>query len=117
MGPPEDLCEGVSMAEKEKYYLWPREKYRVEHLKEAMLAWVKSVPMAHCSLPAIDKIAERRFTDLAVCILVEATLDERLRIGRGMSPTTIPMPAEVVQLDLRETKSPILEQVACCVKY
>jgi hypothetical protein len=112
MGPPEDLWEGVSAADMEKHYLWTREKYRAERLKEAMLAWVKSVPMAHCSFTAIEKIAERRFTDLAVCILAEATPDERLRIWPGMSPTTIPTPAEVVQWALREAKSPIPEQAA-----
>ena len=112
MGPPENLWEGVFAADMEKHYLWTREKYRVVHLKEAMLAWVKSVPMAHCSLPAIDKIVERRPTDLLVCILVDATLDEILRIWLGMSPTTIHMPAEVVQWALREAKSPIPEQAA-----
>ena len=96
MGPPENLWEGVFAADMEKHYLWTREKYRVEHLKEAMLAWVKSVPMAQCSLLAMEKITERRFNDLVVFILTEATPDERLRIWPGMSPTTIPITAEVV---------------------
>ena len=80
MGPPEDLWEGVSTMDTEKHYLWTREKYQAERLNEAMLAWVRSIPMARCSLPAMDKIIERQFNDLAVCILMEATLDERLRI-------------------------------------
>ena len=104
--------EGVFAVDMEKHYLGSREKYRAERLKEAMLAWDKSVPMAHCSCTAIEKIVERRFTDLAVCILAEAALDERLRIWPGMSPTTIPMPVEVVKWAFREAKSPILQQAA-----
>ena len=80
MGPPEDLWEGISVVKMEKHYLWTREKYRAERLMEAMLAWVKSVPMAHYSFTVIEKIAERRLTDLAVCILAEASPNERLRI-------------------------------------
>ena len=112
MGPSEDLWDGVSAADMEKHYLWSREKYRGEHRKEVMLAWVKSVPVAHCPFPAIQKIAKRRFTDPTMCILVEATLDERLRIWPGMSPTTIPTLGEVVKWALREAKSPIPEQAA-----
>ena len=97
MEPPEDLWVGVSAADMEKHYLWTREKYQVEHLGEAMLSWARSVPMAQCSLPAIEKIAERRFSDLIVCILTKATPDERLRIWPGMGPTTIPTTIEVVQ--------------------
>ena len=112
MGPPEDLWEGVSAADMKKHYLWKHEKYWADRLKEAMLAWVKSVPIAHCSFIAIGKIAERRFTDLTVCILAKATPDERLRIWSGMSPITIPTPTNCVQWALREAKSPILGQAA-----
>lgn len=112
MGSREELWEGVSAADMEKHYLWTRDKHRAEQLREAMLAWVRSVPVAQCDLPAIHKIAERRFNDLAVCILSEATPDERLRIWPGLSPTIIPTPGEVVKWALREAKSLIPEQAA-----
>ena len=51
------FVEGVFAVDMKKHYLGTREKYRAERIKEAMLAWVKSVPMAHCSLPVIEKIA------------------------------------------------------------
>ena len=92
-----ELCEEVSAADMEQMYQFTRDRHLAEQLREAMLAWVRSVPANQCGIPMMQKIAERRFNDLAVCILTEVTPDERLRIWPGMSPTTITMPGEVVK--------------------
>ncbi|KAE8771615.1 Phosphorylated carbohydrates phosphatase [Hordeum vulgare] len=60
-----------------------------------------------CSNAAVEKMAERQFNDLAVCILMEAIVDERMWIWLGPSPTSISTPGLAVQWAVREAKSPV----------
>jgi hypothetical protein len=86
---------GGSSVANERMYQSAKDRQWAERLREAMFTWINAIQDTHGGLPevqfnAMQKIAERRLIELAMCILVEATLEEKERMWPDGSLITIP---------------------------